>query len=145
MSRLTDTKRAYDKLVQLLDQEIRKRSGSAADLEAFRKSLDVAYYLLAWAQFEYLVRQETTSLIEVQAAGRKIEAHAWRFMKENIRTVSVRDRLDLIFNSDQKIRDSLDDDYTMRNEAAHNHKILPRNAIDISAWIQKLEDLVDRF
>jgi hypothetical protein len=51
MSRLTETKRAYDKLIELLNQEIRKRSGSTQDLERFRQTLDVAFYLLGWGQF----------------------------------------------------------------------------------------------
>lgn len=46
ISRLTETKRAYDKLIALLNQEIRKRSGSTQDLERFRQTLDVAFYLL---------------------------------------------------------------------------------------------------
>jgi hypothetical protein len=52
MSRISETQRAYNKLVELLDQEIRKRKGSAKELERFRQSLDVAFYLLGWGQFE---------------------------------------------------------------------------------------------
>jgi hypothetical protein len=64
MSRLAETRSAYDKLVELLDAEVRKRSGSTKDLERFQATLDVAFYLLGWAQFEYLVRQETDDLID---------------------------------------------------------------------------------
>jgi hypothetical protein len=46
MSRIQETKRAYDKLVELLNQEIRKRSGSTQELERFRQTLDVSFYLL---------------------------------------------------------------------------------------------------
>ncbi len=64
MSRLVETQRAYDKLVELLDQEIRKRSGLTKDFQRFRETLDSAFYLLGWAQFEYLVRQEAGDLID---------------------------------------------------------------------------------
>jgi len=43
---------AYDKIAQLLNQEIRKRGGSTQELERFRETLDVAFYLLGWGQFE---------------------------------------------------------------------------------------------
>jgi hypothetical protein len=56
MSRLSETQAAYDRIVQLLDQEIRKRSGDTRDLDRYRRILDVAFYLLGWGQFEYLVR-----------------------------------------------------------------------------------------
>ncbi len=52
MSRIQETKRAYDKIAQLLNQEIRKRGGSTQELERFRETLDVAFYLLGWGQFE---------------------------------------------------------------------------------------------
>jgi hypothetical protein len=39
MSRIQETKRAYDKLLELLNQEIRKRSGSTQELERFAKLL----------------------------------------------------------------------------------------------------------
>jgi hypothetical protein len=48
MSRLAETRSAYDKLVELLDAEVRKRSGSTKDLERFQETLDVAFYLLGW-------------------------------------------------------------------------------------------------
>jgi GAF domain-containing protein len=84
MSRLLDTQRAYDHLAQLLNEEIRKRRGSANELERFRETLDVAFYLLGWAQFEYLVRKETEDRIDENAKkARTVERHAWQYLKVN--------------------------------------------------------------
>jgi hypothetical protein len=145
MSRLAETRSAYDKLVELLDAEVRKRSGSTKDLERFQATLDVAFYLLGWAQFEYLVRQETDDLIDGQARAHTIDSHAWRYLKENLKNVPVRRRLDLIFHTQPGVRARLDRDNSLRTEAAHNNQLLPREAQDISAWLQNLEDLVGRF
>lgn len=144
MSRVQETKRAYDKLVELLDQEIRKRTGSTKDLERFRESLDVAFYLLGWAQFEYLVRKEAEAVIDNNARSNTIAGHAWRYLKTNIKDVSVRQRLDLIFHN-SPIREQLDKDYTVRNEAVHNYKLLPKNAKDVSGWLDDLEQAVQKF
>ena len=57
----------YDKIVELLNQEIRKRSGSTRELERSRQTFDVAFYLLGWGQFEYLVRKEAEERIETNA------------------------------------------------------------------------------
>jgi hypothetical protein len=145
MSRLIETQRAYDRLVQLLDQEVRKRSGSTKDLERFRETLDVAFYLLGWAQFEYLVRKEAEDLIDEKATARTVERHAWQYLKENVKNLTVRLRLDLIFHANTVVRDGLQKDYVVRNNAAHNYKSLPEEAKDVSAWLQSLEDLVVKF
>ncbi|WJI47250.1 hypothetical protein NL532_11775 [Mesorhizobium sp. C120A] len=145
MTKLTYTKRAYDKLADLIDQEIRKRSGSAKDLERFRQSLDVAFYLLGWAQFEYLVRKEAEDQVSNNARAHGLDGHAWRFLKENMKSLSVRRRLDIIFHAEPKARSELDRDYDVRNDAAHDYKHLPQEVRDISAWLGKLETLVDKF
>lgn len=145
MSRIEETKRAYEKLAELLDQEIRKRRGSAKDLERFREALDVAFYLLGWGQFEYLARKAAETLIENNARSHAVEGHAWRYLRGNIKSLPVRARLDLIFHHDPTVRASLDKEYTVRNEAAHNHKMLPPEAKDVSGWLQKLEELVAKF
>jgi hypothetical protein len=144
MSRIRETQRAYDKLIELLNQEIRKRSGSTHELEKFRQTLDVAFYLLGWGQFEYLVRKEAQDRIENNARGRTIDGHAWRYLKENIKSLPVRRRLDLIFHENQNIRAKLDKEYTVRNEAAHDYR-LPTEAKDISVWLNELENLVEKF
>lgn len=54
MSKLEQTRRAYDKISDLLNQEIRSRRGSTKDLENYRRLLDTAFYLLGWGQFEFL-------------------------------------------------------------------------------------------
>jgi hypothetical protein len=33
----------------------------------------------------------------------------------------------------------------VRNDAAHNYKMLPKQAKDIPAWLKKLEELVGRW
>jgi hypothetical protein len=99
MSRLGETQAAYDRVVQLLDQEIRKRSGQTKDLDRFRKTLDVAFYLLGWGQFEYLVRQEAIELVEGKAKAQTVERHAWSFLKQNLNGIPVRRHLDMIFHA----------------------------------------------
>jgi hypothetical protein len=145
MSRLAETQRAYDKLVQLLDQEIRKRSGETRDLQRFRETLDSAFYLLGWAQFEYLVRQEADDLIDDRARAQTVERHAWQYLKDNLKSVTVRRRLDLIFHAKPSVRAQLNKDYDLRNDAAHNYKSIPKEAKDISSWLESLEGLVDKF
>jgi hypothetical protein len=145
MSRIQETKRAYDKLVELLNQEIRKRSGSTQELERFRQTLDVAFYLLGWGQFEYLVRKEAEEHIEGNARAHTLDGHAWRYLKENLKNLPVRRRLDLIFHDSPSVRVSLNKEYTVRNEAAHDYKLLPKEAKDISVWLNELEELVDKF
>lgn len=145
MSRLAETKRAYDKLTELLNQEIRTRSGSTQDLERFRQTLDVAFYLLGWGQFEYLVRKEAEERIEEKSRARTVDGVAWRQLLETVKVISVRRRLDLIFHGKQAVLKSLLKEYTVRNEAAHDYKLLPKEAKDVSAWLKELEDLVDEF
>jgi hypothetical protein len=144
MSRLTETKRAYDTLGKLLDAEVLKRRGSAKELEKFRASLDVAFYLLGWAQFEYLVRQEATEMIDEKARAKTIDGKAWQYIKENVKNISVRHRLDMVFHGDQATRNQLHKDYTVRTEAAHDYK-MPKEARDVSDWLQVLETLVGKF
>jgi hypothetical protein len=143
VSRVTETK--YDKLVELLNQEIRKRSGSTQELERFRQTLDVAFYLLGWGQFEYLVRKEAEERIEGNARAHTLEGHAWRYLKENVKNFPVRRRLDLIFHKNPSVRGSLNKEYTVRNDATYDYKLLPKEAKDISVWLKELEDLVDKF
>jgi hypothetical protein len=145
VSRLSETQRAYDKVVQLLDQEIRTRRGPTKDLERFRETLDGAFYLLGWAQFEYLVRQETEDRVKELARAQTIDGHAWSYVRENVKNIKVRLRLDLIFHSNPTVRAGLEKDYERRNGVAHDYKLIPREAKDISAWIESLEDLVERF
>jgi hypothetical protein len=145
MSHIQETKRAYDKLSELLNQEIRKRSGSTQDFERFRQTLDVAFYLLGWGQFEYLVRKEAEERIENQASTHTVDRHAWRYLKANMKNVSVRHRLDLIFHDNHAVRSRLDKEYNVRNEAAHDYKLLPKEAKDVSNWLDTLEKLIDDF
>ncbi|BBI45738.1 hypothetical protein [Pseudomonas syringae] len=145
MSKLNETKRAYDKIKRLLDDEIRKRTGDSRELARFQETLDIAFYLLGWSQFEYLVRNESKEIVEVGKNTNTIDQYAWKYLADGIKEYPVRRRLDLIFHTKPLIRKELDKDYTVRNEAAHNYKHLPADAKDVSAWLQKLEALVDNF
>jgi hypothetical protein len=145
VSRLAETQRAYDRVSQLLDQEIRKRSGSTKELERYRETLDVAFYLLGWAQFEYLVTKETENRIDERARTQTIDRHAWQYLKRNVKNLAVRLRLDLIFHDQPAMRATLDKHYNVRNAAAHDYKSLPGEAREISAWLESLEDVVDKF
>lgn len=145
MSSLVETQRAYDKLVQLLNQEIRKRSGSTKDLEKFREALDSAFYLLGWGQFEHLVTQQTKEIIDENIRTKSVERHAWRFLKEHVKSTTIGQRLDMVFHASPSVKDQLAKDYESRKAIAHNYKLLPKEAKDISAWLQNLEDLVEKF
>jgi hypothetical protein len=145
MSKLIETRCAYDKLAECLDQELLKRGSNANDLRRFHEALDVAFYLLGWAQFEYLVRQEAEDKIEEKARAKTVDGVAWRHLLNNSKAIPIRMRLDVIFYMNRAVRLSLDDDYELRNQAAHNYKMLPKEARDISEWLKKLEELVDRF
>jgi hypothetical protein len=145
MSRLQETKRAYDRLSRLLDEELRKRAADANDIARSRATLDVAFYLLGWAQFEYLVRAESKEIVEERAKTKSLDQYAWQHLKEGLKEYPVRKRLDLIFHANPDVRSKLDKDYTVRNESAHNYKLLPPEAKEISVWLQKLQELVDKF
>ena len=145
MSRLQETKRAYDRLTRLLDQEQRQRTSEAKDIEKFREVLAVAFYLLGWAQFEYLVREEAKEIVENRVRTKSLDRYAWQHLKEGLKEYSVRKRMDLIFDGNQEVRGKLDKDYNVRNEVAHNHKTLLEEAKDVAIWLQKLEDLVNKF
>lgn len=143
MSKLTETKRAYDLFAKLIDQEIRQRRGSPNDLERFRQSLDTSFYLLAWAQFEYLVREETNEIVSNQARTHTLDKHAWNYLKDNLKSMTVRQRLDIIFHGNHKTLETLKKRYDVRNDAAHDYKNLPSEARDVSEWIRELEELID--
>lgn len=143
MSKLTDTKRAYDKLAELLNQEIRARRGSTKDLEEVRRLLDAAFYVLGWGHFEFLLRRVARDTVEEHARARTIDGHAWRQVQTNFKGLSVRQQLDMIFHADPQTRAELDKDYTARNEVAHDY-VVPKEAKDLSAWLENLEAVIDK-
>jgi hypothetical protein len=85
MSRLTETKRAYDKLKRLLDDELRARSGDTKEIARFQETMDVAFYLLGWAQFESLVRRESKEIVDEKARAKTIDQYAWRYLADGIK------------------------------------------------------------
>ncbi|WP_374411819.1 hypothetical protein [Novosphingobium colocasiae] len=143
MSKLEQTRRAYDKISDLLNQEIRSRRGSTKDLEDYRRLLDTAFYLLGWGQFEFLIRRASRDAVEEHARTNTVHGHAWRQIQANIKALTVRQQLDIIFHTDPRTRSELDKDYTVRNEAAHDNQ-LPREAKDLSAWLDKLEEAINK-
>ncbi|PNG40870.1 hypothetical protein A1354_11900 [Pseudomonas asplenii] len=145
MSRVGDTKRAYDILARLLDEEIRKKASDSSNLDKVRETLDVAFYLLGWGQFEYLVRQESKEIVEENSRAKTIDRFAWQHLKDALKDYPVRKRLDLIFHANHKVREKLDKDYTVRNEAAHNYKALPSEIKSVSTWLGGLEELIEKF
>ncbi len=145
MSKLTDTKRAYDAIAKLVDAQILKKGSNTKDLQRFRETLDVAFYLLGWSQFEYLAREEARGRIEEMTRSKGVDGSAWKFVHQNLKSFTLRKKLEVIFHSDAKTLHTLNDDYDLRNDAAHNYAKLPKEARDISAWLTGLEDLADRF
>jgi hypothetical protein len=125
MSKLIETQQAYDKVSDLLNKKILEKGSDVNQLRRFQEALDVAFYLLGWAQFEYLVRQEAEVQIEIEAKAKGRSGIAWQYMKKNLKALSVRQRLNMIFNAKPKILGKLHADYDVRNEAAHNYKKLP--------------------
>ena len=83
--------------------------------------------------------------IDEKARAKSVERHAWRYLQDNLKALAVRRRLDLIFHTETAVRVQLDKDYELRNEAAHNYRHLPKEAKDVSAWLLKLEGLVEKF
>jgi hypothetical protein len=145
MSKLTDTKRAFDKVAELLDQEIRKGGSNAKELQRHRDIMRSAFYLLAWAQFEHLAREKAKDIAEGHARGSTVDGLAWSYLKKNIKALPLRAKLDIVSHGNTKVLAQLNDDYDLRNEAAHNYKLIPSYAQDISGWLDDLEDLVGRF
>lgn len=141
MSRLTDTKRAFDKVTALLDQEIRKKASNSKDLEKYRAIVDIAFYVLAFGQFEYLVKREATDIIDENAALKTLDGRAWNIVQQK-GDVPLRKMLDLIYHADQKVLNSLNKSYSIRNDSVHGNQMLPTEVKDVALFIQQLEDLV---
>lgn len=145
MSNLTEIRQAHERLTALLEQEILGRRGQAAELRRFQKWLDTAFYLLGWANFEYLTRKEVDDRILDGMRSKGRERYAWAFLQEGIKGFSVRRRLELIFHGQAEVVRSLKKSYDVRNESAHDYKKLPPEVNDLSGVLQEWEDLVDKF
>lgn len=145
MSKLNETKLAYDRVKTLLDQELLNKKSNAQQIKDCQSAVNVAFYLLGWAQFEYLLRKEAEERIEADARAKTVHGISWRYVLDNIKAFSLRKKLEVIFFTDRTTLDSINKDYDLRNEAAHNYKKLPAEVRDISAWLDHLESLVDKF
>jgi len=144
MSRLIETKRAFDKVTTLLDQEIRKKASNSKDLEKYRAIVEIAFYVLAFGQFEYLVKREANGIIDQNAALKTLDGRAWEILQQK-GDVPLRKLLELIFHTDQKLLKSLNDSYSIRNDCVHGNQLLPKEAKDVGYFIQGLEELVENF
>ncbi len=69
--------------------------------------------------------------------------HAWFFLLERIKDYPVRKQLDLVFHGRDDVIKTLNRQYTVRNEAAHDHRKLPPEAKDLPGLIGEWEKLVD--
>jgi hypothetical protein len=145
VSKLNETKLAFDRVKALLDQELLNKKGSAQQIRDCQSAVNVAFYLLGWAQFEYLARKEAEDRIEVDARAKTVHGISWRYVLDNIKSFSLRRKLEVIFFTDHVTLKKLSDDYDIRNEAAHNYKKLPTEVSDISAWLEHRESLVEKF
>ena len=145
MSNLTEIRQAYERLKQLLDQEMLNRKGEVAELRRFRKWLDTAFYLLAWANFENLTRKKVETIVSEGVRGKGRDMHAWVHLKETLRAYTVKKRLELVFHGQPKVISSLKDQYDLRNEAAHDYKKLPPEANDLPGTLEEWESLVNKF
>jgi hypothetical protein len=145
MSKLHETKLAYDRVKALLDQQLLNKKGSAQQIRDCQSAVNVAFYLLGWAQFEYLSRKEVEERIEADARAKTVHGISWRYVLDNIKAFSLRKKLEVIFFTDQATLNKLNKDYDIRNEAAHNYKKLPAEVSDMSAWLDHLESLLDKF
>jgi hypothetical protein len=90
MSKLTETKRAYDAIVKLVDAQILKKGSNMKELQRFREALDTAFYLLGWSQFEYLAREKARGRIEEMARSKGIDGSAWKFVHQNFKSFALR-------------------------------------------------------
>jgi hypothetical protein len=145
VSKINETKLAYDRVKALLDQQLLAKRGDAQHIRDCQLAVDVAFYLLGWSQFEYLTRKETEERIEINARAKTVHGVSWRYVLDNIKSFRVRQKLEVIFFNDKNTLSKLNKDYDVRNEAAHNYKKLPAEVSDVSAWLDHLEELVDKF
>jgi hypothetical protein len=145
VSKLIETKAAFDRVKALLDKELLNKKGDAQQIRDCQSAVNVAFYLLGWAQFEYLTRKEAEDRIEADARAKTVHGISWRYVLDTIKAFSLRRKLEVIFFTDPATLKKLGEDYEIRNEAAHDYKKLPSKVSDVSAWLDHLESLVDRF
>jgi hypothetical protein len=145
VSKLSETKLAYDRVKALLDQQLLEKKGSAQQIRDCQEAVNVAFYLMGWAQFEFLTRKAAQERIETEARAKTVHGVAWRHILKNFSPFSVRRKLEVIFFTDQATLGRLNKDYELRNDESHNYKKLPRDVSDVSAWLDHLETLVDKF
>lgn len=142
MSRLTETMRAYKKVASLLDQETRTNRSKAKELASFRDTVDIAFYILSFGQFEYLVKREARDLIEGYARQNTLDGRAWKILEQR-GDMPLRKMLEIIYHGKPEFLKSLNESYDIRNDSVHGNKSLPKEAKDVEIFIQKLLDLAD--
>ncbi|KPF99809.1 hypothetical protein IP86_08360 [Rhodopseudomonas sp. AAP120] len=145
MTKLNETRLAYDRVKALLDQQLLEKKGSAQQIKDCQSAVNAAFYLLGWAQFEFLTRKEAEERIEADARAKTVHGIGWRYVLANIKAFSLRKKLEVIFFADPVTLNQLNRDYDLRNETAHNYKKLPTEVSDVSAWLDHLESLANKF
>ncbi len=66
-------------------------------------------------------------------------------MRNRFKEYSVRKQLDLVFHGRDDVIRTLNKQYTVRNEPAHDYRKLPPETKDLPGLIGEWEKLVDRF
>ena len=145
MSKLSETQKAYDRITDLLGRAILTNRGSVNELRKAQDVLDVAFYLLAWGQFEYLVKNEVKDRVSGGARAKGLLGFPWRLLNQNIRQMTISQMLELIFIADQQTLEKLQKDYGVRNASTHDYRMLPTPKVRVSEWIAELEDHVQKF
>lgn len=143
MSKLDELRRSYELLSGLLETEIAAANPQKARaLLRCQDSLDLAFFALAWGQFEHLVNERTNGIIREKAKEKGYNGLAWRWASSNRPT--LRQRLELAFLGKPSVILQLLRAYDTRNKIVHEYmrgigKSLPD---DIGGWIGHLESLV---
>lgn len=145
MSKLTETQKAYDRISDLLAQAILSNKSSANDIKKAQDFLDVAFYLMAWGQFEYLIKNEVKDRVADNARAKGLPGFPWKLLNQNIKQMTIRQMLELIFIADQRTREKLEKDYGVRNASTHDYRMLPTPRVRVSEWIAELEEYVEKF
>ena len=89
------------------------------------------------------MRHEANDLIDDKVRAHTVERHAWQFLKDTLKALPVRRRLDLAFHAAPAIRSQLDRYYELQvlratgttSYAAQHYKSIPQEARkNLAAW-----------
>jgi hypothetical protein len=100
---------------------------------------------MAWGQFEYLIKNEVKDRVADNARAKGLLGFSWRLLNQNIKQMTIRQMLELIFIADQHTREKLEKNYGIRNASTHDYRMLPSPRVRVSEWIAELEEYVEKF